>query len=125
VGRVAFRGERGLHIVPVNFAVDGDSIVFRTAPYTELGQHGPGEQAAFEVDDLDADTRSGWSVVATGPLHVVSEPEELAALRLASDPEPWAEGVRRLYMRLRWEALTGRRLEVPGSDDESADQPDH
>ena len=42
VGRVAFRSSKGLEIVPVNFQLFGDSIVFRTAPYTELGLHGPG-----------------------------------------------------------------------------------
>ena len=111
VGRVGFRGERDVHIVPVTFAVDGNSIVFRTTPYSELGGYGPGRPAAFEVDELDAHGRSGWSVVAKGQLHVVSDPAELAALQLGSDPDSWADGVRRLYMRLTWRELTGRRLE--------------
>ena len=110
VGRVAFRGEQGLHIVPVNFTVDGDSIFFRTAPYSELGEHGAGTSVAFEVDHFDLESKSGWSVVAKGSLHVVSDPAELAAVRLGADPEPWAEGVRRLYFRLTWRELTGRRL---------------
>ena len=113
VGRVAFRGASDVHIVPVNFVVDGDSIVFRTAPYSELGENGPGKRAAFEVDQLDTARRCGWSVVAKGRLHVISAHPEVVALRLDNDPDPWADGVRRLYMRLPWRELTGRQLEPP------------
>jgi nitroimidazol reductase NimA-like FMN-containing flavoprotein (pyridoxamine 5'-phosphate oxidase superfamily) len=111
VGRVAFRSSKGLEIVPVNFQLYGDSIVFRTTLYTELGLHGPGANAVFEVDDLDAEQQVGWSVVARGQLHVVADPAENSAIRLGSDPQPWAGGVRRLYLQLPWRELTGRRLE--------------
>lgn len=111
VGRVAFRSSKGLEIVPVNFQVHGDSIVFRTTPYTELGLHGPGANAVFEVDALDAEQQLGWSVVARGQLHVVADAAENAAIRLGKDPQPWASGVRRLYLQLSWRELTGRRLE--------------
>ena len=111
VGRVAFRSPKGLEIVPVNFEVFGDSIVFRTTPYTELGLHGPGAKAVFEVDALDAVQQTGWSVVARGQLHVVADAAENSAIRLGQDPQPWASGVRRLYLQLEWRELTGRRLE--------------
>jgi nitroimidazol reductase NimA-like FMN-containing flavoprotein (pyridoxamine 5'-phosphate oxidase superfamily) len=113
VGRVAFRSPSGQQIVPVNFQVHDDSIIFRTTPYTELGLHGPGTNAAFEVDNLDAEHQAGWSVVARGRLQVVSNAEEGKAIRRDADPEPWAWGVRRLYMKLPMNNLTGRRLE-PG-----------
>jgi uncharacterized protein len=111
VGRVAFRSSKGLEIVPVNFEVYGDCIVFRTTPYTELGLHGPGANAVFEVDQLDAEQQTGWSVVARGQLHVVADPAENSAIQLGSDPQPWASGVRRLYLQLPWRELSGRRLE--------------
>ena len=111
VGRVAFRSSKGLEIVPVNFQLFGDSIVFRTAPYTELGLHGPGANAVFEVDELDAGQQTGWSVVARGQLHVVTDAEENSAIRLGEDLQPRASGVRRLYLQLPWRELTGRRLE--------------
>jgi len=114
VGRVAFRAPSGQQIVPVNFTLHGDSIVFRTNPYTELGLYGAGSDAAFEVDVLDQEREAGWSVVAKGRLHVVSSPQELAAIRSDSDPRPWADGVRRLYLMLTWRTITGRRLEATG-----------
>jgi nitroimidazol reductase NimA-like FMN-containing flavoprotein (pyridoxamine 5'-phosphate oxidase superfamily) len=113
VGRVAFRSPSGQQIVPVNFQVNGNSIVFRTTPYTELGLHGPGTNAAFEVDHLDAEHQAGWSVVARGRLQVVSDHDEVKTIQRDADPEPWAWGVRRLYLKLPMANLTGRRLE-PG-----------
>jgi nitroimidazol reductase NimA-like FMN-containing flavoprotein (pyridoxamine 5'-phosphate oxidase superfamily) len=111
VSTVAFRSPKRLEIVPVDFQVYGDSIVFRTTPYTELGLHGPGSNAVFEVDQLDAEQHTGWSVVARGQLHVVSDAAENSAIRLGRDPQPWAGGVRRLYLQLPCRELTGRRLE--------------
>ena len=114
VGRVAFQSGSGQHIVPVNFQLDGDSIVFRTTPYSELGRLAPGSEAAFEVDELDVGNKSGWSVVAKGPLERVPDNFESAAIRFfGKDPTPWAGGVRRLYLRLVWRELTGRRLVAP------------
>jgi nitroimidazol reductase NimA-like FMN-containing flavoprotein (pyridoxamine 5'-phosphate oxidase superfamily) len=111
VGRVAFRTPSGQQIVPVNFTLHGDSIVFRTNPYSELGSYGADSEAAIEVDVLDQERRTGWSVVARGRLHVVSSPRELAAIRSDGDPQPWADGVRRLYLKLTWRDITGRRVE--------------
>src|SRR3954447_1202663 len=114
VGRVAFQSQSGQHIVPVNFQVDRDSIVLRTTPHSELGRLTPGSAAAIEVDELDVDRQSGWSVVARGRVEVIPDNFETAAIRFfGKDPAPWAEGVRRLYLRLTWRELTGRRLEAP------------
>jgi nitroimidazol reductase NimA-like FMN-containing flavoprotein (pyridoxamine 5'-phosphate oxidase superfamily) len=114
VGRVAFQSASGQHIVPVNFQLDGNSVVFRTTPTSELGRLAPGSEAAFEVDELNVDTRSGWSVVAKGPIEVIPDNFETAAIRFfGKDPTPWAEGVRRRYLRLTWRELTGRDLVTP------------
>ena len=110
VGRVALCTPRGPEILPVNYVVDGVSLVFRTAPYGVLGRHAWRDRIAVEVDEYDAATRSGWSVVATGHGHLVEDPEELALLRAFRDPQPWAPGSRLLYVRLVWDSLTGRRV---------------
>jgi nitroimidazol reductase NimA-like FMN-containing flavoprotein (pyridoxamine 5'-phosphate oxidase superfamily) len=114
VGRVAFQSASGQHIVPVNFQLDGDSVVFRTRPDTELGRVAPVPEAAFEVDELDVDAQSGWSVVAKGRIDVIPDDFETAAIRFfGKDPRPWASGARRLYLRLTWRELTGRELAAP------------
>ena len=76
VGRVAMATPVGPRITPVNYAMHGDAIVFRTGPYTELSTYGWNVDLAFEIDHLDFDSHLGWSVVALGRAHVVEDPEE-------------------------------------------------
>ena len=114
IGRVAFQSPSGQHIVPVNFELHQRSIVFRTTPHSELARLAPGSEAAFEVDELDHESQSGWSVVARGVIEVIPDNFEKAAIRFyGKDPTPWAEGIRRTYLRLPCRTLTGRRLEAP------------
>jgi len=107
VGRIAFLDEAGPMVVPVTYVVSDGCVVFRVAPYSTLGRHVPGAVIAFEVDEVDDVTRSGWSVVMRGTTEAV-HPDEYASL---SDlPVPWAEGRRPLHLRLEPESVTGRRL---------------
>jgi uncharacterized protein len=110
VGRVALVTDHGLTILPVSFVVHDGAIVFRTLPYGVIAATAPGAEVAFEVDDLDEEARSGWSVVANGVCRRVEDPAEVRALRAEGDPQPWAEGQRTLYLRIDEPALTGRRL---------------
>ncbi len=109
IGRVALSTPVGPRIVPVNYAMHGDdAIVFRTAPYSELGTYGWNTELAFEVDHLDYDAHQGWSVVAFGRGELVEDPVEVDDIRRAWDPRPWAEGQRHLYLKLDWRDPTGR-----------------
>ncbi len=117
VGRAAICTPSGPRIVPVNYSVVDESIIFRTAPYSVLGTYAWNTQLAFEVDYLDYETHVGWSVVATGRGSMVEDAQELAAIRSFWDPRPWAGGVRLLYVRLRWDELSGRRLGTGGAHD--------
>lgn len=110
VGRVALCLHDGPQIFPVNYAVVDDTVVFRTAPYTVLGTHAGSSRLAFEVDHLDYERQRAWSVVANGPAELIEDEDELAEIREIREPRPWAGGTRTLYVRLRWQTLTGRRL---------------
>ena len=111
VGRVALCSGSGPMIWPVNYSVVENAIVFRTAPYSMLGTRAWNSRLAFEVDRLDLERQQGWSVVATGAGEMIEDPDELAVIRAFRDPHPWAGGpVRLLYVRLRWDQLTGREL---------------
>lgn len=110
VGRCAFCTPEGPVIVPVNHRVIDDSIVIRTTPLSQLGTRGWSSLLAYEVDGVDVEARSGWSVVANGPGSLLDDPDELAFVRTFHDPEPWASGPRFLYVRLRWRTLSGRRV---------------
>ena len=111
VGRLAVIAGNTPAIFPVNYALDGETIVFRTDPGTKLA-HGPRGRASFEVDRFDRAGHAGWSVVATGRLEEVTHYDAATfarVRRLAIDP--WAGGDKLHWMRLVPDRITGRRVE--------------
>lgn len=110
VGRVAVCTRDGPEIVPVNYTLLDESVVFRTSPFSMLAANVPDALVAFEVDHLDEASHRGWSVLARGRAHVIEDPEELQRVQRLAPPSPWAPGSRNLYVRLPWKALTGRRV---------------
>lgn len=115
VGRVVVVDHGNPHIVPVNYALDGDAVVFRTAIGTKL-DGASRSHMAFEVDQLDAETRSGWSVVVHGVAQEVTSydsPTLVERLRQLS-LDPWAPGEKPHLVRLPSHVMTGRRI-IPQS----------
>jgi len=119
VGRIVWCARGEPQIQPVNYAVVDDDIVFRTAPYTGLGMRVAGQRVAFEVDEIDHDAQSGWSVVVQAEARAVHDPDEIRRLR-RSGPQPWAEGQRNLVIRLRPQRMTGRVVGEVASRSRSA-----
>jgi nitroimidazol reductase NimA-like FMN-containing flavoprotein (pyridoxamine 5'-phosphate oxidase superfamily) len=109
-GRLAVCTPRGAQIFPVNYAVTGEAVVFRTAEDGVIAGCDWSVPMAFEVDFVDYSDHRGWSVVAAGRCERVEGADELAQIRRTWDPRPWASGQRSLYLRLAWTDLTGRRL---------------
>jgi uncharacterized protein len=114
IGRLAVIAGNTPVILPVNYALDGDSVVFRTDPGTKL-ERGPRARASFEVDRFDSERRNGWSVVATGRLEEVTLYDAAfeRVRRLVVDP--WAGGDKAHWMRLVPDRVTGRRIRARGS----------
>jgi nitroimidazol reductase NimA-like FMN-containing flavoprotein (pyridoxamine 5'-phosphate oxidase superfamily) len=86
LGRVAFTQRALPAIRPVNYALVGHHIVLQTQA-DGLGRRLDGQIVAFEVDDMDGDAGTGWSVVLTGAARLLRTPSELtrqAALPLVS-----------------------------------------
>ena len=109
LGRVAWSGESGPQVLPVNHhVVDGD-IVFRTDLYGVLAEATRSGQVAFEADELDDLMRSGWSVLALGRAEHVEDPAEAAEL-VRRIGQPWAPGSRPLVARIVPSQVTGRRF---------------
>lgn len=112
VGRLAFADDYNPDwptILPVNYVcVDGD-IYIRTFEGSKLFAALRRQRVAFEIDDVDVDVRSGWSVVVIGPLDIVrgDYPSAVHSLR------PWASTTPEYVIRLRPQQITGR--EVIGS----------
>jgi uncharacterized protein len=109
VGRVALCTEHGPTIIPVNYMVDGESIIVRTAPYTTLADHALGLMA-FEVDQLEPALKFGWSVLVVGRAMPVEDVDESTELRSSGRLATWAPGARNLFIRLTPRQVTGREI---------------
>jgi nitroimidazol reductase NimA-like FMN-containing flavoprotein (pyridoxamine 5'-phosphate oxidase superfamily) len=108
VGRIGVEAIGGPDILPVNYRVDDRSIIIRTSPYGPLSDLS-GKAVAFEVDEFDQESKTGWSVLLKGSVRSV-EADEMLELRLMGSPQPWPTGVRNLYLRLSPHHVTGREL---------------
>lgn len=108
-GRLAVCTPAGPRILPVNYSVVSEAVVFRTSGSGVVAQHDWDAPVAFEVDQVDYADHRGWSVVALGRARPVAD-DELAHIERTWAPRPWAGGDKPLYVRLAWDELTGRRL---------------
>ncbi|HEX6395512.1 MAG TPA: pyridoxamine 5'-phosphate oxidase family protein [Acidimicrobiales bacterium] len=105
IGRVAFALEGQVEIFPVNYAIDGDAIIFRTNVGRKYTGAKVGE-VAFEADSLDPVSKSGWSVVIHG------SSRDATQLESAERPlgcQPWA-GPKEFLVRITPRGISGRRV---------------
>lgn len=111
VGRVSFVEAGSPTIVPVNHLVDGGAVVFRSVRGAKLDAAERHHPVAFEVDDLDPDTRTGWSVVVTGIAEPIDDPDVVRRLE-ARGLDSWAmpAGAASTWVRIRAEHVSGRRI---------------
>jgi nitroimidazol reductase NimA-like FMN-containing flavoprotein (pyridoxamine 5'-phosphate oxidase superfamily) len=109
VGRVAVSTELGPAIVPVNYSVVDDTIVFRTARGATPAL-ACGSLVAFEIDRVDDVFSQGWSVLARGYAREVTDSDEERRLAERAYSAPWAGGRRDMWVRVEPYALTGRRI---------------
>jgi uncharacterized protein len=109
VGRVVFTDAALPAAHPVTYLLDGEEVVFRTAGGGKLAAATVGRVVAFEVDEIDLTTRTGWSVLGVGEAYEVTDPQRLADLATRMPP-PWAPDRRAHTVAVPLQRLTGRRL---------------
>ncbi|MFE7276236.1 pyridoxamine 5'-phosphate oxidase family protein [Streptomyces sp. NPDC057623] len=110
VGRIAVSATDGRPaVVPVNYEVVDDAILFRTAPGSAPAA-AVGKEVAFEVDHVDDALSQGWSVLAVGPARVITEPDAVRRLTQDAHTTPWPGGAREMWVSIRPASLTGRRI---------------
>lgn len=110
VGRITVCVGRRPEIFPVNYVVDGDTVVFCTAEGTKLAAMYINEYVAFEVDAYDADSGDAWSVVLKGHAEEVAVYDVLDQEAFAL--YPWSAGPKPRFIRLVAEEISGRRFHV-------------
>ena len=113
IGRLAVIDVDTPAIFPVNYMLDGETVVFRTDPGTKFDK-GPRSRATFEIDSFDRTHRTGWSVIVVGRLEEVTQFDSRTSARVrALGIEPWAAGSKQHWMRVIPERITGRRVGPP------------
>lgn len=107
LGRIAFTSEAMPQIRPVNHALDDEDIIIRShVGAAILATHG--QVVSYEADQLDPDTRLGWTVIVLGKAQVVQEPGEVA--RYQRMVEPWIDRQMDYIIRIRPTTITGYEI---------------
>jgi nitroimidazol reductase NimA-like FMN-containing flavoprotein (pyridoxamine 5'-phosphate oxidase superfamily) len=109
LGRIGISSGALPVILPVNFRLVGDTIVFRTASGTKLDAATRGAVVAFEVDAIDPFEHTGWSVMVTGVARRVTDPVELDAVR-PQRVARWAPDGEDCVVAVSTEMVSGRRI---------------
>ncbi len=109
VGRLAVSMANGPDIFPVNYRLDDETIVVKTAAGLKFAAATLGPAVAFEADGLDEMRHTGWSVVVRGHAEEIIELDELHVADTLLI-EPWVEGERNRYFRITPTQISGRRL---------------
>lgn len=113
VGRLGIIVDGRPEIHPVNFAVAGSEILIRTDQGTKLSSALVGP-VVFEVDRVDPETRTGWSVM----LHGTAELTGARSGRSGSQNQAlrsWREADLSQLLRILPAKVTGRRIATPAA----------
>lgn len=110
VGRIVYVDEMGPVAIPVNYGLDGVDVVFRVEPGSKVAFLE--EPIAFEVDRVDEEDCSGWSVLVrgSGSIIPIENVSDLLKRVHTSFPKPWARGVHNIWVRIAPHTITGRLL---------------
>jgi uncharacterized protein len=106
LGRLAFRLAEDLYIVPVNYAVDGETLLFRTNGGNKLFGIELWPSVAFEVDRVLGET--ALSVVVRGRARRLEEPEEHRADQVPL--HPWIDTPKYYVVEVTPDEVTGREV---------------
>ena len=102
--RLAFRMVDEVHIAPINYAVDHDTLLFRSAGGDKLLAVAMGSEVALEIDRYgEEDARS---VVVRGSARILGEDEEHRAENVPL--RPWVGTPKYHVVEIRPRVITGR-----------------
>ena len=116
IGRVIFTDHALPTVQPVNYLLDGEEIIFRTANGSKLAAATRNAVVAFQLDEFDMTARSGWTVLGVGEAYEVVNPARLAELA-DLQPDPWVREHDAHTLSIPLTIITGRRIIANEADD--------
>jgi nitroimidazol reductase NimA-like FMN-containing flavoprotein (pyridoxamine 5'-phosphate oxidase superfamily) len=111
VGRIGWNAASGPMVLPISYMAVNDLLVFRTSPFGLLSELVRPTQVVLEVDDLDLARHTGWSVVVRGRAQAIASTSLLNHLWLIRGAQPWAAGMRVIFIGITVERITGRSFD--------------
>lgn len=97
-------------VFPVNYALDGDTIVFRADEGSKL-RGAIGRRVAFEIDGVDQFSHTGWSVIVVGDAQVAPDDDHERLQHLPLNP--YGPGPKQLWIQIPARSISGRRIVRP------------
>lgn len=124
VGRLAVSIADHPDIFPINYVVDGESVVFRSGAGTKLAAAVLGRAVAFEIDGYDPVAGDAWSVVVKGHAREV---EHMFEYFEADDLPlfPWHASPKPNIVRIDAIEVSGRRFHVVEQSELDSPPPSH
>jgi uncharacterized protein len=109
IGRVVYTDAALPAAQPVSYLRDGEEVIFRTSGDSKLAAATRHAVVAFQADQIDSHTHTGWSVLGVGHAYEVTDPHRLTALtpRL---PGPRTPDRSTHTIAIPLQQLTGRQL---------------
>jgi uncharacterized protein len=108
LGRLAYRLGDEVNIAPINYAVDGETLLFTTAEGSKLLGVVMNPEVVFEIDEYDDEFAK--SVIVRGRARLLGEHEahrvENVALR------PWLDTLKYNVVEIAPTHITGRRFKL-------------
>jgi nitroimidazol reductase NimA-like FMN-containing flavoprotein (pyridoxamine 5'-phosphate oxidase superfamily) len=108
-GRIGITSGALPSVLPVNYRLVGDRIIFRTGHGTKLEAATRGNIVAFQVDDIDPMSHAGWSVMVTGEAREVTDADDLRQLDGIGVPH-WATTEVEATVEIATTLVSGRRI---------------
>ena len=115
VGRIGYTSRFGPTVLPVNYDLHEETIVFRTGMDSAMvgdlhtGIADAEYNVAFEIDQMQPATQEGWSVLVQGAVHFVDSEDELAPIAQLG-VQAWPGGPKEQFVRIIPRHITGRRI---------------
>ena len=111
VGRLSVIVDGHPDIFPVNFAVDNETIVFRTGMGTKQQAMEADSVVALESDSVSGEFGIAWSVVVKGQAAIVTDTEEVLDA-MDAGLSPWQPGQKNILIRITPADISGRRFVI-------------
>ena len=108
VGRIGISTDSAPLVVPVNFALHEGHVLAQIG-VGALNRAAAGNLVAFEVDHVEPDAGTAWSVLVRGLATVIGTPTDG---QRSMAPYPFVPEPGERVLSIRLDVVTGRRFEV-------------